>query len=419
MNLNKTMFIDKENLIVKTKNSRGYIFNKINKKYIFLNEEIINYILEGTNRDITFLEFINAFDDDDKEYIKEMLEILDTMDLFENKNISEKRLKCIHMELTHKCNLECKHCFLKASPYKKTNLFLEDWKNVIDKIAYLNPEQFVFTGGEPLLFDYFEELVLYAQKKLPNTSFTLSTNGTLINKYDINLFKNYFDAIYISLDGYDRESSDKIRGKGVFDKVINNIKLLKEKGFNNIDLSFTQGDYNLENRNKFKKLCDDLELTCTIRTFTPRGRGKENLNLFSTEEKEVPISILQSVERCAKACEEGEEVTTSCAACNAGEGQIIIDDEANAYPCASLRSDDFIISNMLDKDCISKIMEFKGGYNLYESIIYKNEDCKNCDLNIFCWNCPSNFEQVYNSDKLEYWCDNIKTNLDKIIWEEV
>lgn len=419
MNLNKTMFIDKENLIIKTKNNKGYIFHKVNKKYTFLKKDIINYLLEGANRDITFLEFINAFHDDDQEYIKKMLETLNKMDLFENKNINRKKFKCIHMELTHKCNLECKHCFLKASPDKKTNVSLEEWKNVIDKIAYLNPEQFVFTGGEPLILDYFQELVLYSRKKLPNTSFTLSTNGTLINKYDINLFKNYFDAIYISLDGYDRESSDKVRGKGVFDKVINNIKLLKEKGFNNIDLSFTQGDYNLENRKKFSKICDELEVTCTIRTFSPKGRGKENLDLFSAEKKEVPVSILQLVEKSSKAFMEGEEVSKSCLGCNAGEGQIIIDDKANAYPCASLRSEDFIITNMLDKDCISKIMEFKGGYNLYESIIFKNEDCKNCDLNIFCWHCPANFEQVYNSDELKYWCDNIKTHLNKIIWEEV
>lgn len=114
MDLNKTMFIDKENLIIKTRKNKGYIFHKVNKKYIFLNEEIINYLLKGTNKKITFLEFINAFHDDDKEYIKKMLETLNKMDLFRMKNMDDKKFKCIHMELTHKCNLECKHCFLTA-----------------------------------------------------------------------------------------------------------------------------------------------------------------------------------------------------------------------------------------------------------------------------------------------------------------
>lgn len=419
MNLNKTIFIDKKNLIIKTKNDKGYIFHKLNKKYIFLNKEVIEALLEGERQKISFLEFLNAFHDDDKGYIKKILNILNEMDLFKIFNKYEKNFRCIHMELTHKCNLACKHCFLNASPNKKTNLLIEDWKNIIDKIVHLNPEQFVFTGGEPLMLDYFKDLVYYSYEKLPKTSFILSTNGTLIDKYDISFFKKFFSKICISLDGYDQESSDKVRGNGVFEKVINNIKALKENGFSNIDLSFTQGDYNKKHRMKFVQLCNDLNVNYTFRTFSPSGRGKENINLFLNKNKSIPGSILQVIESASKDYMKGEKVSKSCLACDAGDQQIVIDDTANVYPCVSLRSDNFIISNMLDNDCISKIKKFKGGYNLYEKLIYNNIDCKNCDLNIFCWNCPGNFEQVHGSGELHYWCKNIKPNLNKIIWGEV
>ncbi|GAA0093315.1 hypothetical protein UT300009_33450 [Paraclostridium bifermentans] len=420
MDLKKKMLIDKKDIIIKIKNNKGYIYNKFNKKYIILNAEIINYLIDGSKSNITFLEFINAFQDDDKGYIINLLEILIGMDLFKEKDIENKKvIKSIHIALTYKCNLECKHCCIECSPRKETNLFLEDWKNIINKISDLKPEQLVFSGGEPLILDYFEELVKYSYKKLPETNFILSTNGTLIDKYDINFFKNYFNKIDISLDGYNKETADRVRGIGIFDKVMENIKLLKKESFNNINLSLTQGDLNIENREKFKLLCDRLGVTNTIRTFSPEGRGKDNSDLFLSKDKALPLSIIQMFEQASSMCTQNEKGNLSAVACDAGESQIFIDDRANVYPCPSLSMYKFKITNMQNEKCIDEVLAFKGGYNLYESMINKNESCKNCDLNIFCWYCPANFETAYNNNELEYWCDNTKENLDKIIWNEV
>lgn len=417
MDLNKKMSIDKENLIIKSKNKKVYIYNKNNKKKIFLNEEILNYLLEGVNKKITFLEFINGFHDEDKSYIIQLLEILSDIEVFECKGINTKQIECVHIALTYKCNLECKHCCVESSPRKKTNLFLEDWKYTIDRISHLNPEQVVFSGGEPLILNYFEELILYSRDKMPETILILSTNGTLIDKYDIEFLKNNFFKIDISLDGYDKDSTDLIRGKGTFDKVMDNIKLLKQNSVNNINLSLTQGDLNQKSSEKFKVLCSELGVTNTIRAFSPEGRGKENLDLFLSEEKKLPLSVIKMFEENLDSCSQ-ENNRISSIACNAGEGQLFIDDKGNVYPCPSLVIDEFKITNMIDEDCMSKILEFKGGYKLYESIISQSINCKECDLNIFCWCCPANFEKGFKVGDLGYWCKHMKGCLNKIIWNE-
>lgn len=418
MDFDKIMKIDKKNLIIKVRNKEGYIYNKNNQKHIFLNEEIINYLIKGSEKKITFLEFINAFyDEEDKVYIKKILQLLNTMDLFESENTSNKIIEYIHIELTCKCNLECKHCCMESSPKKKTNLFLEDWKKVIDNIAYFNPKQLIFTGGEPLILDYFKDLVLYSREILPETIFVLSTNGTLINKYDIDFFKRYFYEIDISLDGYDKESTELVRGKGTFDSVMENIQLLKRSGVNNINLSYTAGDINQENRAKFKTLCDKLEVTNTFRIFSPVGRGSENHYMFLSENKKLPLSIFKMVESFI-GVDRNYINGMSSVGCNSGEGQIFIDDNGDVYPCPSLTMEKFKITNILKEDCINKILKFKGGYTLYESIISQNEDCKNCDLNIFCWCCPGNFENGFKSGDLLYWCKFMKEHLNKIIWNE-
>ena len=65
------------------------------------------------------------------------------------------------------------------------------------------------------------------------------SNGLLISNKNVDEIIRIFDAIDLSLDGYDEESCSKIRGKGVFTKVISVVNLLIEKGFksNNISLS--------------------------------------------------------------------------------------------------------------------------------------------------------------------------------------
>lgn len=417
MDLNKKMFIDKQNLIIKVRNKKGYIYNKNNQKHIFLNEEIINYLLEGSNNKITFLEFINGFQDkSDKDYIKKILELLNTMDLFGEDNKITKTIDYIHIALTCKCNLECKHCCMESSPRKTTNLFLEDWKSVIDKISYLNPKQLIFSGGEPLILDYFKDLILYSHEILPETIFILSTNGTLINKSNIDFLKSYFYTIDISLDGYDKKSTDMIRGDGTFDKVMESIQLLKNDGVNNINLSYTAGDLNQENREKFEMLCNKLAVTKTFRVFSPVGRGSANRDMFLSENKKLPLSIFKMVESFG--LDQQYINRMSSVGCNAGEHQIFIDDKGNAYPCPSLTIDKFKITNMLMEDCINKILQFNGGFTLYESIISQNTNCKNCDLNIFCWCCPGNFEEGFKGGDLGYWCRYMKERLSKIIWNE-
>lgn len=423
MDLNKKMSIDKENIIIKVRNKKAYIYNKKNKKKIFLNEEIVNYLMKGVNQEVTFLEFVNSFNEDDKNYILQLIEILNDMEVFESKDINTKQIKCIHVALTYKCNLECKHCCAESSPMRETNLFLEDWKLVIDRISTLNPQQVVFSGGEPLILNYFEELVLYSSEKMKNTIFILSTNGTLINKYSIDFLRKYFYKIDISLDGYDRESADLVRGKGTFDKVMDNIKLLKQNSVNNINLSFTQGDLNQKNSEKFKLLCSELGVTNVIRAFSPEGRGKENIDLFLSENKMLPLSVIKMFEDGLYSCSQSQENTQennkiSSIACNGGEGQLFIDDKGNVYPCPSLIIDKFKITNMMDEDYMNKILEFKGGYTLYESIISQSTNCKTCDLNIFCWCCPANFERAFKVGDVEYWCDHMKGCLNKIIWNE-
>ena len=76
-----------------------------------------------------------------------------------------------------------------------------------------------------------------------------------------------------------------MRGKGVFEKVISAIKLLKEENFNEIFLSMVIGDFNEGLQERFEELNQELGTQSVIRAFVPIGRGKENKEIFVDSRK--------------------------------------------------------------------------------------------------------------------------------------
>ncbi len=145
----------------------------------------------------------------------------------------ENKLELVHFQITKNCNLRCWFCgqwgkkgfFSDASGAAMT---LDDWKEIIRQLADYRDQSgtspdIMLWGGEPLVCPFFAELV----HALRNNGFRLGmvTNGILIDRY-ADILKNEFHHIYVSIDG-DRETHDKIRGKGVFDMVAHNLELLR------------------------------------------------------------------------------------------------------------------------------------------------------------------------------------------------
>lgn len=145
----------------------------------------------------------------------------------------EKKIEMVHFQITRNCNLRCHFCgqwgkkgFFSDASGK--NMTFDDWKNVVsqlDEYRKNNNTQIDITvwGGEPLVSPYFDELVNYLHDR--NYKIAIVTNGVLIDKHTETI-KKCIDKIYLSLDGT-QAIHDSIRGNGVFEKVIENIKLIK------------------------------------------------------------------------------------------------------------------------------------------------------------------------------------------------
>jgi len=130
----------------------------------------------------------------------------------------------------HLCNLRCKDCY--ASSGKRDSKL--DW-DILD--AFIKDAKrkwgiklIVFSGGEPFAYRWKGKGILDIVEKNPDCLFLAFTNGTLIDKEVLERLyecKNLTPAF--SVEGL-RKETDSRRGKGIFDKVLNSMDLLKSKG---------------------------------------------------------------------------------------------------------------------------------------------------------------------------------------------
>lgn len=154
-------------------------------------------------------------------------------------------LKQIIFEVTQGCNLKCKYCAYESGEYRlnrsgsSKTLGFETANKVIDTIwDAVNKRQkkeitIGFYGGEPLLeFETIQKIVKYSQAVFIgwNLSFTITTNGTLLDDKAIGfLIVNNFLTL-ISLDGPQSNHDAKRvfrNGKGTHHKVVETLNRIK------------------------------------------------------------------------------------------------------------------------------------------------------------------------------------------------
>jgi uncharacterized protein len=151
----------------------------------------------------------------------------------------------ILIKLASRCNLNCSYCywFKDRSVYEKpvtmedsvVNAFIEKLQHhiLINKV----PEFLcIFHGGEPLLYEVakFESFLLKLEKVQLSTgckiSYSITTNGVLINDAWAKLFKRYNVTIAVSIDGpediHDIYRKD-FKNKGSYKQVVEGFEKLK------------------------------------------------------------------------------------------------------------------------------------------------------------------------------------------------
>lgn len=202
--------------------------------------------------------------------------------------------KSLTLKLTNKCNLNCVYCF----GYNRRKIYPEmsfnEIKKTLQNAKKIGIQMFNPLGGEIFMRKDTLDIIKYAQDMKFST--TITTNGTLFDKTQIHKLVSYAKdglfAVLFSLDGFNKEENDRVRGDGTFDKIISNIKIMnKERKLKKktmfLGMNTVVTNNNLKNLTKMINLgkllgVDSIQfITCTITSKQVRENMKE-MNLFIT-----------------------------------------------------------------------------------------------------------------------------------------
>jgi MoaA/NifB/PqqE/SkfB family radical SAM enzyme len=135
-------------------------------------------------------------------------------------------------ELTYRCNLKCRHCYVARSAVNEEREELETKQvfNILDQLAGAGCLNIGFTGGEPFLRKDIFEILEYAKNKVLNV--IVLTNGTLITLGKADRLRRLgLNKIDISFHTTNQDTFDWFtETAGTYNKVLRSIGLLRERG---------------------------------------------------------------------------------------------------------------------------------------------------------------------------------------------
>lgn len=311
----------------------------------------------------------------------------------------------IVVELTNRCNLACQHCF-SGRHGGNDDLSLELLEGVFVEAKKLGFEHLTFTGGDPTVYKFFDDLLAKVAKHEYRFSFVTNGYNFATSHKKILPYLDYLEQITFSLDGATQESHGALRGEHSYKQVINAMRLCKALGIpftNNMVLT-------RHNQHEIKDLAELVQglgsrgLRFGHLMHSPLTTAKGwDLSLAERQSLEADIWALQAEFAATLPIAMAPGFTTEqrlpCAPLNMQE--VNIDSQGNITKCCHLSSHGPIASQ---EDIVGNLeaMSFTQGFL---KLVAGNERLKrikkahfeagaNEDDKSPCWYCAKYFKKV-------------------------
>ena len=165
---------------------------------------------------------------------------------------------CATFELTPRCNLDCKMCYVHnqdSNALRDRELSTETWKRIFDEAYDCGLMFATLTGGECLLRHDFKELYLHLWKK--RVYITVFSNGVMLNDDYVEFFRTHKPSkVQISLYGSNEEGYVNVTGHRGFEKAVSAIRNLMAAGIT-VQVAVTPSSYMKDDYISILRLCKE------------------------------------------------------------------------------------------------------------------------------------------------------------------
>jgi radical SAM protein with 4Fe4S-binding SPASM domain len=296
----------------------------------------------------------------------------------------------VMLEITRKCNVQCKHCYIKGGPPRENELTTDELFKLLKKLSEMKVFHLIITGGEPMMRDDFIEIVNYAT----DLGFWVSvyTNATKFEEPLLKKINNKRNLEFvIGIDGFKNLKTRDVSPED----IKNNINLVRNLGLKiSLDYTFTKHNINdvfevidWANTNNYNILFTDL---------VPLGNARYNQELLP--KKNDVKKVLEAHKKYElfkleqwKESNQGVQDTSNpfylmyviegtTKQCKGSRCLAYISSNGDVYPCSNAAAENmYFADNVREKD-FSEIWE--NCFSEMRKIKWDDfKRCDNCDFN--------------------------------------
>jgi len=296
----------------------------------------------------------------------------------------------VHFELTHRCNLNCVHCYL-APNVSNEEVSLFEVKRILDQVQQMGAMVLTLSGGEIFLRDDLLEIISYAAKSF---LVILLTNGTLITSDIVRRLKKLdVTQVEISLHGANARTHDQItRVPGSHSKTMKALDLLSRDQVP-IVIKSSILNQNIHEYPGIEKIASQFGARLSISQFLiPKTDGSTDPLFYRIDNKDREKYLSPWWAEKSKEInwngEKGSEISSSRKQemCNAGRSSCSISPSGMVSPCVTLPLNLGSLREKPFKD-IWHTRPSEDLKKLRSATLSDLPQCKNCDISAFCTPC--------------------------------
>jgi radical SAM protein with 4Fe4S-binding SPASM domain len=317
------------------------------------------------------------------------------------------------IELTHRCNLACVHCYVNLPATdraaQRREMSAAHIRRVVDELVELGTLSLTLTGGEPLVRPDFAEI--YSDIHDRGILVTVYTNATLITERILSLFEARPPAgVDITQYGFSAATYDAVTdaGDGQYARFRRGVDRLLAAGVK-VSLKTIAMRKNAAKvpamRELARALGVDFRLDAVISPRIDGGRGPLAQRLSPAEvaavEQDSEETRSSWADFCATQASNGP-ATDELYQCGAGRHTFLIDPYGRLHVCE--------LSRTLGWDVLAHGFA-AGWYRAIPDVLSRkrahNDGCGSCEANASCSNCVgmAELEGRIPADGNPYFCD--------------
>jgi len=301
----------------------------------------------------------------------------------------------LELEITSKCNLNCKHCYNRGEGNKELSL-----ENLIKYYEFSKENEvktMVISGGEAVLHSKFKEFCDYIRKdKNRKFELVLQTNGLAKELLSLNELK-LFNHVHISFDVVNSLREDSY-------KNIYFAKELLENGINAYLFTTLHKD-NYLLLDEILEIVSKENIPIGFNTCLPINNKKSLIGIshkdfFLLEKKLSELSLKGKILRYSSPLisvfdpgKSSEIYEANKGGCVAGIASVVVSFNGNVYACPFLR---ISAGNIFEKS-LEGIWENSSLFAKLRNRSAYNEECANCKFLEYCGGCRNRAYQSSNN----------------------